>query len=257
MKLKTTVMDVRWVFTGDHFMQTASTIEPNHTISHVFTDASLGARPASVEAGAILYEPNDPAENVHFIHRGQVRLYQVGPDGSQRLVEILGAEEWFGIASLAKADKYGVRAVVVTTSVITQVNAQRLMESLTHRPQHLIELTQQLAGKVQAAHDDAACLIFEDCNERLLKTLIRFSDSAAATRQEDGVVLRITHNQLAQAVGVARETVSLALTQLRHKNILRTGRNQLFFSPEVLRKFVGRESNGNGKKVEQREPQIA
>ena len=45
--------------------------------------------------------------------------------------------------------------------------------------------------------------------------------------------------QLAQAVGVARETVSLALTQLRHQNLLRTGRNQLFFDPEALRRFQG------------------
>jgi CRP-like cAMP-binding protein len=242
-------------------MQTATTFGSDQTISQVFTDASLGARPASVEAGTVLYEPHDAAENVHFIHRGQVRLYQVGPDGSQRLVEILGAEEWFGIAALAKAGQYGVRAVVVTNSVITEVNSAKLMDSLTHRPQHLVELTQQLASKVQAAHDDAACLIFEDCNERLIKTLIRFSDSAAATRQEDGVVLRITHNQLAQAVGVARETVSLALTQLRHQNVLRTGRNQLFFSPEVLRKFVNRNANGNGQTngngAEHRETQVA
>ena len=54
------------------------------------------------------------------------------------------------------------------------------------------------------------------------------------------MVLRITHQQLAQAVGVARETVSLALTQLRQRNLLRTGRNQLFFNPDVLEKFSRR-----------------
>ena len=49
------------------------------------------------------------------------------------------------------------------------------------------------------------------------------------------MVLRITHQQLAQAVGAARETISLALTQLRQRELLRTGRNQLFFNPDVLR----------------------
>jgi CRP-like cAMP-binding protein len=37
------------------------------------------------------------------------------------------------------------------------------------------------------------------------------------------VILWMTHEQLAQAVGAARETVSLALTQLRQANVLRTG----------------------------------
>ena len=53
-------------------------------------------------------------------------------------------------------------------------------------------------------------------------------------------MLRITHQQLAQAVGAARETISLALTQLRQQKLLRTGRNQLFFNPEVLEKFSRR-----------------
>ena len=64
---------------------------------------------------------------------------------------------------------------------------------------------------------------------------MRFSESAAATQHDGGVVLRITHQQLAQAVGVARETVSVALTQLRQRNLLRTGRNQLIFNPQALR----------------------
>ena len=93
----------------------------------------------------------------------------------------------------------------------------------------------QLAHKMISARSDAAGLVFDDCQARLLKTLVRFSRSAAATPNADGVVLRITHQQLAQAVGVARETVSLALTQLRQQNLLRTGRNQLMFNPEHLR----------------------
>ena len=45
------------------------------------------------------------------------------------------------------------------------------------------------------------------------------------------------HEQLAQAVGAARETISLALTHLREQNLLRTGRNQLFFNPDALQEF--------------------
>jgi len=108
---------------------------------------------------------------------------------------------------------------------------------LSHRPEMALELNRQLAVKLQASRDDAARLVFEDCNARLIRTLLHFSSSAASQPREDGVVLRITHNQLAQAIGVARETVSLALTQLRQQNLLRTGRNQLFFNPDTLRNF--------------------
>src|SRR5205814_5594537 len=114
---------------------------------------------------------------------------------------------------------------------------EKLLEVLKRHPEALVELNRQLASKVQSARDEAASLIYQDCNDRLIHTLVRFSESAAAAPHDDGVVLRITHQQLAQAVGVARETISLALTQLRRQNVLRTGRNQLFFNPDVLRTF--------------------
>jgi CRP/FNR family cyclic AMP-dependent transcriptional regulator len=228
--------------------------------AEIFQDPTLGARRANVTAGAVLFETEDAPANVYYIHRGQVRLYQPGPEGEQRLVEILGPDEWFGIAAFAKANRYGVRAVVVAPAVISEVRADQLMAMLRNKPEALFEINRQLAAKVQTSRDEAANLIFQDCNSRLIDTLVRFSRSAAATQQEDGVVLRITHHQLAQAVGVARETVSLALTQLRQRNLLRTGRNQLFFNPDSLRQTNGgrniavKTGNGtNGHQVEQRE----
>ncbi len=199
--------------------------------------SAAGGRQIEVAAGTAIHEPEAPAQNLYFIHSGQVRVYQAGPEDSTRLLEILGAGDWFGVAALARSNEYGTRAIAVSAAVVSQIPAERWLALLADQPQATAAFIGQLAGKLQAAHRDAACLVFDDCNQRLIKTLLHFSQSAAATPREDGVVLRITHQQLAQAVGAARETVSLALTNLRHQNVLRTGRNQLFFNPETLQKF--------------------
>jgi CRP/FNR family transcriptional regulator len=185
-----------------------------------------------------VYEPTDPARNLYFIQSGQVRIFQVGPDDSARLLEILGSSDWFGAPALARSASYGTRAVTASKAAVSEIPVSRVMEALPQRPEASAELIAALAGKLQAAYDDAANLVFSDTEGRLLKTLLQFSRSAAASPQEGGgVVLRITHQQLAQAVGAARETVSLTLTQLRQKNLLRTGRNRLSFTPEVLEQF--------------------
>jgi len=199
-------------------------------------------RQVELAFGAVVHEPADAAESVYLIHSGQVRIYQVGPAGtdgkeSVRLIEILGPDDWFGAAALAHTRTYGTRAVAMTNAVVTEVPADRWDAALAGNPEVAAEVIGQLARKLHAAHEDAARLVFDDCNGRLVKTLLRFSHSAAATRRDDGdVVLRITHQQLAQAVGAARETISLALTQLRQRDLLKTGRNQLFFNPDVLRR---------------------
>jgi CRP/FNR family cyclic AMP-dependent transcriptional regulator len=208
-------------------------------IQTILADPSLEARRMSVPAGTVIYEPQAHAQHVHFIHRGQVRLYQVGDEGAARLCEILGSDEWFGVGALAKQATYGVRAVAVVQTIVTEVRADRLLAALSRRPETLVEFNRQLATKLQDARNEAAELIFRDTNQRLLNALVRFSRSAASSPREDGVVLNITHSQLAQAVGAARETISLALTQLRLQNLVRTGRNQLFFTPDTIQRLRG------------------
>jgi CRP/FNR family transcriptional regulator len=132
------------------------------------------------------------------------------------------------------------RAVAVVDSTVSDIPVATLHSVLARQPDVAIGLIRHLATRLQDARDDAARLVFDDCNQRLLKTLVRFSESAAATRHENDVVLRITHQQLAQAVGAARETISLALTQLRQRNLLHTGRNRLTFNAQVLRGLVER-----------------
>ena len=207
----------------------------NSLFTELLLNPALAARRMNVAPGKVLYETNSEAKTLFFIHRGQVRTYKVDEAANGRLLEILGPDDWCGEAALARHPHYGEQAVAVVPSVVTEVSIDRLMQLLSQQPKAAVEFMKQLAHKLTAARSDAAGLVFDDCQARLLKTLVRFSRSAAATTSADGVVLRITHHQLAQAVGVARETVSLALTQLRQQNLLRTGRNQLMFNPEDLR----------------------
>jgi CRP-like cAMP-binding protein len=211
----------------------------NSAFNEILANPALGARRMSVAPGTVLYDPDTVAQNLYFIHRGQIRTYVVGTDDYGRLIDILGPDAWFGEAALARHGAYNEQAVAVVPTIVTEVPAERFLAHIVHNPRAATELYKQLAQKLTAAREDATGLVFDDCHSRLVKALVRFSRSAAAAPHGDGVVLRITHEQLAQAIGVARETVSLALTQLRQRNLLRTGRNQLMFNPEVLRGFCG------------------
>lgn len=210
-------------------------------IASFFSSQTLGARRTDVAADTTLFEPGTSAHELYFVESGQVRLYQTGPDASTRLSEILGPGDWFGTAALARSRTHGTRAVTVTPSTLWALSSEDVFELLRREPAVAVELVGQLAGRLDAANEDTARLMFDDCNQRLIDALMRFSRTAAATPQEDGaVMLHITHQQLAQAVGAARETISLALTQLRQRNLLRTGRNRLFFKPEALQQFSSR-----------------
>lgn len=227
------------------------------SVAATFADPSVGGRQIDYTAGAVVFEQGSEAAYLYFIQRGQVRLYQEGPDGASRLLEILGPGQWFGSAALSESRKHHAKAVVIGKTSLTQIPVNGVLDAVMRSPEAAVQLIKQLANGVQAAREDAARLVFNDCNERLVKTLVRFSRSAAATPHDDGVVLHITHEQLAQAVGVARETVSLALTEMRLKNLVRTGRNQLTFNPEAIEQFVQRSGDGAAATRETRTEEVA
>ena len=216
-------------------------------LGELFEHPDVGAEGIEAPRGSTIVAQGDEAHHVYFIHHGQVRLFQGGPDGEERLMEILGPGQWFGCAALSDRGTYTAQAVAATQTQLSKVSAQRLLAHAGRNPQAAVEIIRQLATSVQSARDEAARLVFQDCNQRLVSAMIRFSESAAATMQGDQVVLHLTHEQLAQAVGAARETISLALTEMRHLNLVRTGRNRLIFNRDALREFAGNgHRNGNG-----------
>ena len=213
--------------------------EVRSPMGEVFAHPAVGAEGIEVARGATVYTQGSQAEHVYYIHRGQIRLYQVGPDGEEaRLVEILGPGQWFGCASLSEKGAYVAQAVAATEATLSKVSAVRFLEHVTSNPEASQQLIRNLATTLHSARNESARLVFQDCNQRLLDAMLRFSESAAATNEGENTVLHLTHEQLAQAVGAARETISLALTELRHKNLVRTGRNRLIFNREALRAFA-------------------
>jgi len=91
---------------------------PSATLS-VFSDPQTGGRTIAASDGEVFYQPHTPADSVFFIQRGQVRVYAVGADhASSRLIEILGAGQWFGAAALAGLATHQLRAVAVGSATV-------------------------------------------------------------------------------------------------------------------------------------------
>jgi len=207
--------------------------------AHLLSGPALGAQRLEFSERSVIYESRTPAGRLYYIESGQVRTHEPSENESARLLQILGPGDWFGEEALAPASVHSTRAVAASAVTVSAVLAEKLIELLAREPKIGVELIRQLASRLQSAREDASRFVFDDCGVRLVKALLRFSATAAATPQDGGaVMLRITHRQLAEAVGAARETVSLALTQLRHQNLLRTGRNRVVFHIEAMKAFA-------------------
>lgn len=211
----------------------------NPPLVDFFLNPLLGARRTSLGQGSVIHTPSQPANSLYFIHRGQVRVFQVGPREAVQFTDILGPNDWFGAAALTGATSHGCRAVAVMPSIVSEIPVERVMALLQQQPRAATEMIKALSGRLRQAREEAGRLIFDDCRTRLLRALLRFGRTSAASPHSAGLVLHVTHHELAQAIGVARETVSLTLKELRDHGLIRTGRNHLIFAPLALEQQLG------------------
>ena len=86
------------------------------SVTAAFADPLVGGRQVELVSGATVFEQGADAAHLYFIQRGQVRLYQEGPDGASRLLEILGPGQWFGSAALSESHLYHAKAVASASS---------------------------------------------------------------------------------------------------------------------------------------------
>lgn len=224
----------------------------------VVADPAVNAKRQAYRDGQVIVDAHEPADSVYFIHRGQVRTYHATLSGrsereasssdadspnpcmrrvsnTERLVSILGPDDWFGSSALAGQRTTCMRAVTHGPTVVSRVDVARLMAALAENPLALLALTRGIAAKLEEARIESTSLMFDDCQRRLLRKLLALSHTAAATAFSDGSIeVRITHQQIAQAIGVARESVSLCLGELRSIHALSTGRNRVTFLPSKL-----------------------
>jgi CRP-like cAMP-binding protein len=209
-------------------------VEMVNTITRFLRETDLGASHLSFTDKQVIFQPSDPAVNFFIIDSGQVRVFQSVPGDGLRLLTILGTDECFGFSALGRLPVYDKLTMSVGDTVLRAIPADRLRQALLARSDLTLQFVEAMARHLFDAWSERSSFAYQDCRLRVIRTLLRFRNSPAARLVPGGIELRITHAQLAQAVGAARETVTLCLIQLRSENLVSTSRNRVSFNPRAL-----------------------
>ncbi|MGA2441374.1 MAG: cyclic nucleotide-binding domain-containing protein, partial [Tepidisphaeraceae bacterium] len=174
-----------------------------NTITQFLRESSLGASQLSFTDRQVIFKPSDPAVNFFIIDSGQVRVFQPVPGDGLRLLTILGTDECFGFSALGRLPVYDKLTMSVGNTVLRAIPADRLRQALLARGDLTMQFIESMARHLFDAWSERSSFAFQDCRLRLIRTLLRFRNSPAARLVPGGVELRITHAQLAEAVGAA------------------------------------------------------
>ena len=178
-----------------------------------------GSRQLEVAAGEPVFPLHDPSPRVAMILAGTARSFLTAANGRQLTLRYARRGALIG----KRAQLIGAHAPLavhaMTDCTILEFEWETFHElaasSLALARAINLELTTRL-DDVYAAVGDSA---FGSVRQRVIRHLLML---ATAGGLEDETTVRITHQQLANAVGSSREVIARTLTPLRDEGLLRT-----------------------------------
>src|SRR5205085_11407767 len=121
-------------------------------------------------------------------------------------------------------------AVALDTTRVALLRTSDFWHAIKSDPLALQSAIQHLAARLSEAQQQIGALVFENNQRRLAKALIELSAAARRTGEDS---VRLTHEELAELIGSAREVVTGMMLEFRQRGLIDYKRGEV--RPRVTR----------------------
>ncbi len=192
----------------------------------------MGEKTAVARDEAI-YHPGDASDSVYIVEEGRVKLAYLDESGKKLTLAMLDPGDMFGEMGLVGEDVRRQLATASEDSVVRRISCSKLRSEVAAHPEYFNEMLERFAERMRIFEQSVEDLAFKDIQTRLSRQLLRLSQSYGVKTKE-GILIgfQITHKELADMIGSARENTTLALNRFQREGILDKSRYRIVITNE-------------------------
>jgi CRP-like cAMP-binding protein len=188
----------------------------------------------SCPPGRVFYRPGETGNVLFLLRTGSVQLYHLSTDGRKLITATLEAGACFGEMPLIGQGMYNSFAEAVEDSRICVMSKHEVEHLLMHKPAVTLALLQIVGQRLVQIETQLIDTTFKGTVARLASLLLQL----AHPDQHDEktlVVNGLSQEELAERLGVYRETVSTALREIKESGAIELGRKHIrICQPDIL-----------------------
>lgn len=172
--------------------------------------------------GDVIFNEGDNSKTLYFMSSGKIKLYKYTTDGKEQIINVLSDGEFFGEFSILKNTNYRVNARAITDCKICTLTSNEIRDIIAKKPEVSISIMESLAERLSEAESLARSLATNDVEARLAYLLTSLIDKYGVDKK-DGIeiTLPINREDMANYIGVTRETISRKLKKFEHEDIIK------------------------------------
>ncbi|WP_024460774.1 Crp/Fnr family transcriptional regulator [Marinimicrobium sp. LS-A18] len=174
-----------------------------------------------IALGTVLCKAGEPFQYVYFPISGSVSLMRSHHGRDPLETESVGSEGMLGAVLVLNINRAFQSGVVQTPCVALRMTGARMRAALKNQPALFRALQRYLYVVLSELPQTASCINFHDVGNRLAKSLLQAHDRSPSDQ------LSLTHQRLADMLGVQRGAVTIAAIKLQREEIIRYSRGRI------------------------------
>lgn len=190
------------------------------------------AQVKKVPKSTLLFCEGDRGDALYLVLEGKVKASLLAEDGREVILSVLGPGELVG--EMALFDLEERRSATVETledSELLVLSGAQFLKVIESRPAIALSVIRTLSHRLRDTSSRIRSLVFLDTYSRVGRYLLDLAHQQGRELADGSLlVMRPTHQEIANFIGTTRETVSRALGELQNQGLIRlVGRRVILY----------------------------
>ncbi len=185
----------------------------------------------------ILHE-EDTGGFMYIILAGKVKVIQVTEEGRETILAFHKTGDFFGEMSLIDGKTVPASVVAIESSKVAIVSRKDFYSLLFVQEKFIVQLLRILCSRLREAYERIQILSFNNAAQRMKMLFIMLAEMYGRQEPEKGIRLdiRLTHQNMADMTGIARETVTRVINKAQKEKDIRFEGKVIYLNPEYLKR---------------------
>jgi CRP/FNR family transcriptional regulator len=189
--------------------------------------------------GEWIFVLGDSADSIYLLQQGRMKITALSENGHEVLHEIVGPGEIFGDTSTILGIPRTTSAQALEASLLCEIRRNDFEALLSMYPELSFQVLKSVGLRLKKAEAQLVSVICNDVARRVREALIDLMSKESGPRPDGPVKIKITQQDLANAIGASRQKTWRVLKELEDSSVLRLRyRSILITAPQKLRNGI-------------------
>jgi len=189
------------------------------------------AAPFCRPENTVLFTEEQHPRALLFLCDGKVKLSMNSIAGRRLILGIVGPGEILGLTTAPSGYPYDVTAETQVPCVLASVQRQAFLDFLRRYPVASHNMARQLSLECRRTRDQLRTLgLAWTATARLARLLLEWCGEGRQTERGIRCLCPLTHEEIAEHIGVSRETVSRSMHEFRSRKLVEQRGTAVFVS---------------------------